>query len=84
MTPEPNLTDDVIKKSGLFEPMFNDVVTLDPAYLEEAWDKLSIDTHKSHLQSFSKILALAFYLTALESGAVNATTQKIEKATEQK
>ena len=80
MTLQSNFADDIIKKSGLFEPMFNDVVTIDPSRAEEAWDRLSVDTQKLELQSFNKILALAFYATLMESGKLNVPTKKIQKS----
>ncbi len=84
MTLQSNFADDIIKKSGLFEPIFNDVVTIDPSRAEEAWDRLSVDTQMLHLQSFNKILALAFYTTIMESGTLNVPTKKSKKAAKQK
>ena len=84
MTLQSNFADDIIKKSGLFEPMFNDVVTIDPSRAEEAWDRLSVDTQKLELQSYGIILALAFYATIMESGKLNVPKKKIKKAAKQK
>ncbi|MGB0343587.1 MAG: hypothetical protein ACPGGG_09150 [Parvibaculales bacterium] len=40
----------------LFEPVFDNVVTLDPTRVEEVWDRLSMDTQALELQSLTRLL----------------------------
>ncbi len=64
---ETILLDKNIQESDLFEPIFDDVVTLDSSRVEEVWDRLSVDTHQKEIESLGQILALALWETIKES-----------------
>ncbi|MGC6475930.1 MAG: hypothetical protein ACON41_04765 [Parvibaculales bacterium] len=64
---ETILLDKNIQESNLFDPIFDDVVTLDSSRAEEIWERLSVDTHRMEIESLGQILALALWETLKES-----------------
>ena len=72
------------KVEDLFEPMFEDVITLDPSQVEEKWDVLSKETLLPQLGSLGQIAILAFLHTLKESpvlskSPVSSGSQKAQK-----
>ncbi len=64
---------------NLFEPMFKDVVTLDPRRSEEVWEKLSTDTQMLEIGSIIPLLTLAFYDTLCERNLIDGSAPKNKK-----
>ncbi len=54
------------ERDELFEPVFDNVVTLDPTLVEEVWDRLSMDTQALELKSLTRLLLRAFAIAIEE------------------
>ena len=69
-------------ENEIFAPYFKDAVTLDPARVEELWDKLNEDTSLVYLSELNKVFAYALLQTLVKQGVLNdaTRTEKGQKA----
>ena len=63
---------DIFAIPELSEPLFEDVVTLDPAEVEDKWDLLSTDILPLQLANLNKIVLLALAATLKERKLLDA------------